>query len=123
VVGDFLQAEGSTFEVDIPIKKTIEPGKTQIWYCRVFAQRQKDPVTGEPIIMVSHQDVTNLRKVRMFVVDCCCMLPLCEGACGRSLPCSKATPHGGMANCEMLPLFLIHFARELTLRIDDVCAG
>jgi len=60
---DALQAEGSTFEVDIPIKKTVELGKTQIWYCRVFAQRQKDPVTGEPIIMVSHQDVTNLRKV------------------------------------------------------------
>lgn len=32
-------------------------------YCRVFAQRRCDPVTGEPIIMVSHQDVTNLRKV------------------------------------------------------------
>jgi len=77
VVGDFLQAEGSTFEVDIPIKKTIEPGKTQIWYCRVFAQRQKDPVTGEPIIMVSHQDVTNLRKVRKYRVDCCCMLVSC----------------------------------------------
>jgi hypothetical protein len=29
----------------------------------VYAERQKDPVTSEPIIMVSHQDVTQLRKV------------------------------------------------------------
>uniref|UniRef100_A0A6T8JUN8 Phosphodiesterase n=3 Tax=Hemiselmis andersenii TaxID=464988 RepID=A0A6T8JUN8_HEMAN len=60
---DALQAVGSTFEVDIPIKRDMGGGSSMVWYCRVFAQRQKDPVTGEPIIMVSHQDVTNLRKV------------------------------------------------------------
>jgi hypothetical protein len=40
-----------------------EGGQDTLWYCRVLAQRRSDPVTGEPIIMVSHQDVTNLRKV------------------------------------------------------------
>lgn len=58
-----VQEDGSCFEVDIPIKRDKGDGRPEIWYCRVFAQRKKDPVTGEPIIMVSHQDVTNLRKV------------------------------------------------------------
>eukprot|EP00960_Hanusia_phi_P066838 766484-Hanusia_phi.AAC.2 len=60
---DALTEDGATFEVDLPMKKQQEDGTETAWYCRVFAQRQKDPVTGEPIIMVSHQDVTNLRKV------------------------------------------------------------
>ncbi len=42
---------------------TQQENGPETWYCRVFAQRHTDPVTGEPIIMVSHQDVTNLRKV------------------------------------------------------------
>lgn len=52
---DALQAEGSHFEVDLPIKRDMDGGSQMTWYCRVFAQRHKDPVTGEPIIMVSHQ--------------------------------------------------------------------
>ena len=60
---DALKEAGSSFEVDIPIKRDNDDNIAMIWYCRVFAQRHKDPVTGEPIIMVSHQDVTNLRKV------------------------------------------------------------
>mmetsp|Transcript_7614 Transcript_7614/g.14984 ORF Transcript_7614/g.14984 Transcript_7614/m.14984 type:complete len:710 (-) Transcript_7614:20-2149(-) len=59
---DALAEEGSVFQVDLPIKRDGAEGP-ETWYCRVFAQRQTDPVTGEPIIMVSHQDVTNLRKV------------------------------------------------------------
>lgn len=59
---DSLSEEGSVFQVDLPIKRNSAEGQVT-WYCRVFAQRQTDPVTGEPIIMVSHQDVTNLRKV------------------------------------------------------------
>eukprot|EP00292_Cryptomonas_paramecium_P007797 CAMPEP_0113689234 /NCGR_PEP_ID=MMETSP0038_2-20120614/17029_1 /TAXON_ID=2898 /ORGANISM="Cryptomonas paramecium" /LENGTH=346 /DNA_ID=CAMNT_0000610239 /DNA_START=270 /DNA_END=1307 /DNA_ORIENTATION=- /assembly_acc=CAM_ASM_000170 len=60
---DALDRDGATFSVDLPIRrKTEEDGETT-WYCRVFAQRHKDPISGEPIIMISHQDVTNLRKV------------------------------------------------------------
>ena len=58
-----LSEDGATYEVDLPIKRIIDTGEMVVWYCRVFAQRHKDPVTCEPIIMVSHQDVTNLRKV------------------------------------------------------------
>uniref|UniRef100_A0A7S4KJ92 Phosphodiesterase n=1 Tax=Guillardia theta TaxID=55529 RepID=A0A7S4KJ92_GUITH len=58
-----LSEEGSSYEVDLPIKRENEDGTSELWYCRIFAQRQKDPFTGEPIIMISHQDVTNLRKV------------------------------------------------------------
>eukprot|EP00286_Rhodomonas_abbreviata_P016626 CAMPEP_0181340856 /NCGR_PEP_ID=MMETSP1101-20121128/30077_1 /TAXON_ID=46948 /ORGANISM="Rhodomonas abbreviata, Strain Caron Lab Isolate" /LENGTH=287 /DNA_ID=CAMNT_0023452049 /DNA_START=545 /DNA_END=1404 /DNA_ORIENTATION=+ len=60
---DALSEVGTSFEVDLPIRKRMEDGTESTWYCRVFAERQKDPVTSEPIIMVSHQDVTNLRKV------------------------------------------------------------
>mmetsp|Transcript_7839 Transcript_7839/g.18477 ORF Transcript_7839/g.18477 Transcript_7839/m.18477 type:complete len:700 (+) Transcript_7839:296-2395(+) len=60
---DALTEEGSTFEVDLLIRRRGDEGQDSRWYCRVFAQREKDPVTGEPMIMISHQDVTNLRKV------------------------------------------------------------
>mmetsp|Transcript_55027 Transcript_55027/g.129775 ORF Transcript_55027/g.129775 Transcript_55027/m.129775 type:complete len:703 (+) Transcript_55027:274-2382(+) len=60
---DALSEVGSAFSVDLPIRKQMEDGTETTWYCRVYAERQKDPVTSEPIIMVSHQDVTNLRKV------------------------------------------------------------
>eukprot|EP00292_Cryptomonas_paramecium_P011743 CAMPEP_0113703098 /NCGR_PEP_ID=MMETSP0038_2-20120614/25626_1 /TAXON_ID=2898 /ORGANISM="Cryptomonas paramecium" /LENGTH=306 /DNA_ID=CAMNT_0000627433 /DNA_START=14 /DNA_END=930 /DNA_ORIENTATION=+ /assembly_acc=CAM_ASM_000170 len=59
---DALDEEGATFSVDLP-KRRKRGEEECIWYCRVFAQRCTDPITGEPIIMVSHQDVTNLRKV------------------------------------------------------------
>mmetsp|Transcript_34757 Transcript_34757/g.108816 ORF Transcript_34757/g.108816 Transcript_34757/m.108816 type:complete len:699 (-) Transcript_34757:114-2210(-) len=58
-----LVEDGSTYEVDIPLKKKLDDQTEETWYCRVFAQRQKDPFTGEPIIMVSHKNVTDLRKV------------------------------------------------------------
>ncbi|KAJ1473791.1 hypothetical protein T484DRAFT_1834842, partial [Baffinella frigidus] len=60
---DALSIDGTSFEVDLPMKLTNADSTSTLWYCRVFAQRRCDPVTGEPIIMVSHQDVTNLRKV------------------------------------------------------------
>ena len=61
---DALAEPKSSYEVDLPIKKKAEDGtETTTWYCRVLAHRQTDPVTGQPIIMVSHQDVTALRKV------------------------------------------------------------
>jgi len=60
---DALSEEGATYEVDLPIKRLIDTGEMVVWYCRVWAQRHKDPFTGSPIIMISHQDVTNLRKV------------------------------------------------------------
>jgi hypothetical protein len=60
---DALALPNSSYEVDLPIKKKNEQGVETTWYCRVLAQRHVDPVTGDPIIRVSHQDVTALRKV------------------------------------------------------------
>jgi len=60
---DALAQPNSSYEVDLPIKKKNEQGVETTWYCRVLAQRHVDPVTGDPIIRVSHQDVTALRKV------------------------------------------------------------
>mmetsp|Transcript_19671 Transcript_19671/g.40067 ORF Transcript_19671/g.40067 Transcript_19671/m.40067 type:complete len:698 (+) Transcript_19671:290-2383(+) len=60
---DALTEDGSVFEVDLLIRRRGDEGNDSRWYCRLFAQRHKDPVTGEPMIMISHQDVTNLRKV------------------------------------------------------------
>jgi len=61
-----LQQDGSSYQTDLLIRrraKEMSHGAEEFWYCRVFAQRHKDPITGEPLIMISHQDVTELRKV------------------------------------------------------------
>eukprot|EP00292_Cryptomonas_paramecium_P013979 CAMPEP_0113702508 /NCGR_PEP_ID=MMETSP0038_2-20120614/25242_1 /TAXON_ID=2898 /ORGANISM="Cryptomonas paramecium" /LENGTH=230 /DNA_ID=CAMNT_0000626665 /DNA_START=458 /DNA_END=1147 /DNA_ORIENTATION=+ /assembly_acc=CAM_ASM_000170 len=60
---DQLCSEGAEFEVDLPMRKRKDDGSETTWYCRVCAQRQTDPVTREPMIMICYQDVTNLRKV------------------------------------------------------------
>jgi len=64
-------------------------GAEEFWYCRVFAQRHKDPITGEPLIMISHQDVTELRKVRMLCVCCLStlMVYVCLCVCVRVCAC------------------------------------
>ena len=60
-----LVEEGSSYQTDLLIRRSEAgaSGDAKFWYCRVFAQRHKDPLTGEPLIMISHQDVTELRKV------------------------------------------------------------
>jgi len=60
---DALAEPKSSYEVDLPIRNKAEDGTETSWYCRVLAQRHTDPVTAQPIIMVSHQDVTALRNV------------------------------------------------------------
>eukprot|EP00802_Teleaulax_amphioxeia_P001333 Tamp_01335.p1 GENE.Tamp_01335~~Tamp_01335.p1 ORF type:complete len:712 (+),score=206.96 Tamp_01335:78-2213(+) len=60
---DALAEPNSSYVTDLPIKKKNHSGAEVTWYCRVLAQRHDDPVTGQPIMMVSHQDVTALRKV------------------------------------------------------------
>jgi hypothetical protein len=62
----YALAETGHYEVDLPIKSCLDDGKAEgsnTWYCRVLAQRHTDPVNGQPIMMVSHQDVTALRNV------------------------------------------------------------
>lgn len=59
-----LVEDGSSYQTDLLIRRqATTSGPEEYWYCRVFAQRHKDPITGEPLIMISHQDVTELRKV------------------------------------------------------------
>jgi hypothetical protein len=58
-----LVEDGSSYQTDLMIRRRGGSGAEEFWYCRVFAQRHKDPMTGEPLIMISHQDVTELRKV------------------------------------------------------------
>jgi PAS domain-containing protein len=58
-----LVEDGSSYQTDLMIRRRGGSGAEEFWYCRVFAQRHKDPITGEPLIMISHQDVTELRKV------------------------------------------------------------
>jgi hypothetical protein len=58
-----LVEDGSSYQTDLLIGRSGATGDDEFWYCRVFAQRHKDPITGEPLIMISHQDVTELRKV------------------------------------------------------------
>ena len=59
-----LVEDGSSYQTDLLIRRqATTSGPEEFWYCRVFAQRHKDPITGEPLIMISHQDVTELRKV------------------------------------------------------------
>lgn len=59
-----LVEEGSSYQTDLLIRRRAgTSGVEEFWYCRVFAQRHKDPITGDPLIMISHQDVTELRKV------------------------------------------------------------
>lgn len=56
-------SETGRYEVDLPMKRKAEDGSETSWYCRVLALRHKDPLTGQPIVMISHQDVTALRNV------------------------------------------------------------
>ena len=56
-------SETGRYEVDLPMKRKAEDGTETSWYCRVLALRHRDPVTGHPIVMISHQDVTALRNV------------------------------------------------------------
>jgi len=56
-------SETGRYEVDLPMKRKAPDGSEISWYCRVLALRHKDPVTGYPILMISHQDVTALRNV------------------------------------------------------------
>ena len=59
-----LVEDGSSYQTDLLIRRRAgTSGAEEFWYCRVYAQRHKDPITGEPLIMISHQDVTELRKV------------------------------------------------------------